>query len=74
MAENEKKEVYPIRKKLLKDRQTELKDQIQKGQQTLNIIQQELQKLVLEHNKIQAKIELLDELESEGDMTKGEDD
>lgn len=64
---NENKTLYPNRKKQLEADKAKLVDQIQKGQQSLDIIQQELRKLVEEHNRIQAKLELLDEIETKGD-------
>jgi len=62
-----KKQLYPDKRKQLEEDRKTLKDQIQKGKQTMDIIQQELQKLIQEHTKIQAKLELLDELEVKED-------
>jgi len=62
-----KKQLYPNKRKQLEEDRKTLKDQIQKGQQAANIIQQELQELIQKHIKIQAKLELLDELEVKED-------
>jgi len=62
-----KKQLYPNKRKQLEEDRKTLKDQIQKGQQSVNTIQQELQELIQKHIKIQAKLELLDELEVKED-------
>jgi len=59
--------LYPNKRKQLEEDRKTLKDQIQKGQQSVNTIQQELQELIQKHIKIQAKLELLDELEVKED-------
>lgn len=59
--------LYPNRRKVLESQRIVLEDQLQKGQQSLNTVQQEIRNLVQEHTKVQAKLELLDEIEAKED-------
>lgn len=57
--------LYPEKRTKLEKQKAELLVQIQKSQNALTAIQQGLQRSIDEHNKILAKIELLDELEND---------
>jgi len=56
--------LYPEKRAKLEKQKTNLIMQIQKSQSALEAIRKDLQRLVDEHNKVQAKLEFLNEIEN----------